>query len=102
MAEYVQKGDVLDYTATSVLKFGDVVTLGTRIGVAGTDIAKGATGPVHVVGVFSFPVAEAINVGDAVYWDGSAITKTAAENTPAGYAFNSVTETDTLINVKIG
>ena len=103
MAEYIQRGEVLDYITTGAVNSGDVLVLGSRIGVAGATAPKGATVAVHVVGVFSMPSAgEAIKAGDAVYWNGTAITKTAEGGTPAGYAFNTVKEADTLITVKIG
>ena len=51
-AKYWQKGEVLDYKASAAVKNGEVVSLGTRIGVAGEDIAAGETGHLHVVGVF--------------------------------------------------
>lgn len=34
-AKYWQKGEVLDYKASAAVKNGEVVSLGTRIGVAG-------------------------------------------------------------------
>ena len=43
-AKYWQKGEVLDYKASAAVKNGEVVSLGTRIGVAGEDIAAGETG----------------------------------------------------------
>lgn len=52
-AKYWQAGEVLDYTPSdNAVANGEVVSLGTRIGVAGADIAKGATGPLYVEGVF--------------------------------------------------
>ena len=101
MANYIQKGEALNYTATAAVTVGDVVNLGSRIGVAADNIAKGATGAVHVVGVFSFPGAadETFTQGQAVYWNGSAITATADKNTPAGYVFEVLTGG---VAVKIG
>ena len=43
-ARYWQRGETLDYTATEAVTNGQVVSLGNRIGVAGNDIAEGATG----------------------------------------------------------
>ena len=48
-AKYWQKGEVLDYKASAAVKNGEVVSLGTRIGVAGEDIAAGETGHLHVL-----------------------------------------------------
>ena len=102
MADYIQKGSVLDYTATKDLAVGDVVVLKTRVGVAIDAIKKGAVGSVMVTGVFSFPLksGDTVEQGDAVYWDGSAITKTSTSATPAGFVFGLVDET--TVEVKIG
>lgn len=89
IAKYWQKGETLDYTATAAVSNGDVVDLATRIGVAGNNIPAGATGAVHVEGVFIMPKgADAITLGAAVYWDATEeqITTTAEGHTPAGYA----------------
>lgn len=102
MVEYVQNGEVVTITATSAVKAGDVVALGARVVVAAQDIAKGEEGSAHTNGVFRFPVAEAIEQGVAVYWTGSAITKTATSNTAAGWAFTASTTDSDYIDVKIG
>lgn len=101
MAQYIQRGETLNYTATTAVAVNEVVNLGSRIGVAADNIAKGTTGAVHVVGVFSFPVAdgETFTQGQAVYWNGTAITATADKNTPAGYVFETLTNG---VAVKIG
>ena len=46
-ARYWQRGETLDYTAEEAVANGQVVSLGNRIGVAGNDIAEGATGALH-------------------------------------------------------
>lgn len=51
-ARYWQRGETLDYTAEEAVVNGQVVSLGNRIGVAGNDIAEGATGALHVTGVY--------------------------------------------------
>ena len=53
-AVYVQEGKSLDYkngSGTDILA-GDVVIMGSRAGVAGTDIPVGLTGSIHMEGVF--------------------------------------------------
>ena len=95
-AKYWQKGEVLDYKASAAVKNGEVVSLGTRIGVAGEDIAAGETGHLHVVGVFEMEKATgAVTMGAAVYYDetNKNITTVAStgessskvNNIPAGY-----------------
>ena len=83
---------------------GEVVSLGTRIGVAGSDIKAGELGHLHVVGVFEMPKAAstAIAMGAAVYYDASAgnITTTSSSNVPAGYAAAAAGANDTTVLVK--
>lgn len=103
-AKYWQKGEVLDYTATDKVANGEVVSLGTRIGVAGEDIAAGETGHLHVVGVFEMAKATgAITMGAAVYYDTAEknITATASGNVPAGYAAAPAASADTTVLVKL-
>lgn len=104
-AKFWQKGEVMDYTPSSAaVTNGDVIDLSTRIGIVGDDIAKGATGPVYVEGVFEIAKASgAITLGAAVYYSktNNNITTTATSNTPAGYAFAAATEADTTVLVKL-
>ena len=103
-AKYYQQGKTLDFTATEAVSNGDIVSLTTRIGVAGNDIAAGETGAVHVEGVFELPkAAEEIALGAAVYWSESAenITATAESNIPAGYAVAAAKAADTTVLVKL-
>lgn len=111
-AKYWQNGETLDYTPAAEVAYGGVVSIGTRIGVAATDIQAGELGHLHVVGVFEMPkAAEAIDMGTAVYWDAAAesITTVAStgagdtlvENTPAGYAAGPATENEATVLVKL-
>lgn len=106
-AKYWQRGETIDYTATDALANGDVVNLATRIGVAGDDIAARETGAVHVVGVFEMPkAADAVAVGQALYWDATAenITTEAGSNpanTPAGWAVATAGSSDATVLVKL-
>ena len=106
MVEYFQRGESLDYTnaGSAKIEAGDVIVLGTKIGVAGCDIAVGAVGSVHVEGVYKFPKATgAITIGAAVYWDATNenITTTSTSNTLAGYAAAAAASADTTVLVKI-
>ncbi len=103
-AKYWQKGEVLDYTASAAVNNGEVVSLGTRIGVAGEDIAAGETGHLHVVGIFEMEkAAGAVTMGAALYYDATAkkITTTATSNTPAGYAAAPAASGDETVLVKL-
>jgi predicted RecA/RadA family phage recombinase len=88
---FIQKGETIDYiNPGAAIAYGDVVNLGSRIGIAGEAIAVGATGSIHTTGVFEL---DAINnagfaVGDTLYWDPVALnlTNVAVGNIPAGWA----------------
>lgn len=104
---YMQRGEALDYVnaTESTIEAGTVVTIGSHIGIAGSDIAPGETGAIEVEGVFSFPLTDstAVAQGTAVYWDGSGITATSGENTvAAGYAALAAAAGSETIAVKIG
>jgi len=71
-AVFVQDGDEgLDYTPIGALAAGDVVDLGTCVGVTTHPIGAGELGAVHITGVFDFLkyAGEAIALWAVVYWD---------------------------------
>ena len=81
-AEYLQRGESLDYTNATedTIPDGAVVTIGSRVGVTGCPIPPGRTGSLHVVGVFEIKKTgtAAIEMGQTVYFDGTGITDAAA------------------------
>lgn len=82
---FVQKGDVIDYTAGADIASGAVVPLQHAVGVAITDIANGDTGPVAIEGVFEVPKVSAavFAVGEKLLWDASAGAFDDSAATPA-------------------
>ena len=104
-AKYWQRGETLDYTPSEAVKNGEIVSLGTRIGVAGSDIPANVQGQIHVVGVFELDKAEneAITMGAAVYYKEAedVITATASGNVPAGYAAQAAAAADATVLVKL-
>lgn len=104
-ATYFQRGEALGYTPTEDVKAGQVVDLGTRIGVAASDIPANELGNIHMTGVFSMRKAdgEEFAQGAAVYYSAAAeaITGTAAGNTPAGYAAAPASAAATTVMVKL-
>lgn len=106
-ATYWQKGQSIDYTNPSEAKIsaGDVIPLGTRIGIAGTDIPAGGTGSVATEGVFVFPTSgNEITLGASVYWDKASgvITATSGDNTvPAGWCVEACTASAASVKVKL-
>lgn len=79
----VSEGRTIPYTPSgSALDAGQVVDLGTFVGVAVTDIADGVQGALEIWGLRDFNkyTGESIDVGDPVYWDEgtNTVTKTSA------------------------
>lgn len=105
MKNYIEQGDVADYTASAAVASGDVVVIGDRVGIAATDIAKNETGSVDLVGVFevSKVAATAIAQGKKVYWDATnkVMTSAATGNTFAGYAHVAAASADTTVKVNL-
>lgn len=102
---YVQAGKVLDYTNTgsATIASGEGVLIGTKLGVALTTIAVGATGAVQICGVFTLPKLSTDNMtqGASVYWDADEkrLTTTATDNTLAGVAALAAGASTTSVNV---
>ncbi len=73
MNQYVQKADVIDYTNTTenAIKYGDIVVLGSRVGIAAENIAAGAAGGLKIDGAFEVATVttESFAVGDDIYLD---------------------------------
>lgn len=103
-AEYLQRGEALDYTNATeeTIPEDAVVTIGTRIGVTGRPIPPGKTGTLHVVGVFEIAKTgtAAVEIGQPVYYDGDGITDTAGD-VVAGYAAAPAAAGDATILVKL-
>ena len=69
-ARYVQKGEAIDFRPETNIKAGTIVPFNGLVGIARLDIRAGELGALAVTGVFESPKAnEAIDIGDAVYWD---------------------------------
>lgn len=104
-AIYIQRGDVIDFkneTAANI-ETGDVVTLGSRIGVAVADIPIGATGSVSTSGVYEIEAetTAAFNVGQAIYFEDGKLTATSG-SVSAGFAVASKLAVTAKARVKIG
>jgi predicted RecA/RadA family phage recombinase len=84
-AQYVQKGNAVDYTPASDLAAGEVVVQGELAGVVQRPIPANTLGSLAVAGVYDFPKAtgpgSAIAAGAKVYWDeAEKVAKTDAES----------------------
>lgn len=105
-SKYKTRGVVMDYVAGANVVSGQVLVIGTRIGVALGDIANGATGSAQVAGVFELNKlsTDVVAQGALLYWDtvNTRLTTTAAGNTLAGHAYaaagNGVTAQQIVLN----
>ncbi len=70
MKNFRQPGNVLTVTAPAAVVSGEVIVVGSLIGVAATDAASGAPVEIALDGVFDIPkAAEPVAVGEPAYWD---------------------------------
>ena len=111
---FVQDGNVISFTASAATTSGQVVVVGSLVGISQTDVANGATGQLAIEGVFDVPAATAaITVGAPVYWDADgnpvggtagsgAATATATDNTLMGYAIVGKGAGAGTVRVKLG
>jgi predicted RecA/RadA family phage recombinase len=107
MARYVHEGKTIPYTnpGPGAVAYGDVVNLTTRIGIAGSAMAAGASGNLIMEGVMTEVKAAGVAVaqGALVYWDpvASNITNVAGGNIPAGYCTVAALAGDANITFKL-
>ena len=73
MAQFIQKGDIIDYTNNSetAIEYGQLVIGKDKVFVAAEEIAPGATGGVHASGVFELAAetTAAFEFGQKIYYD---------------------------------
>ena len=101
MASYVQKGDVLDYTPAAAVAAGDVVVIGSLVGVAPVAIAANAMGSLAVDGVFSMPCATGATgaQGSAINWYATSGVADATTGVAAGKLAKARAAADTSVHV---
>lgn len=82
---FVQPGEVIDFTAGATTVSGQVVRIGALLGVALQDVANGAVGPAQITGVFTVPKVSGavIAQGERLVWDASAAAFDDSAATPA-------------------
>ena len=69
-ARYIQKGENIDYRPETDVRAKTIVPFPGFVGITRLDIRAGELGALAVTGVFESPkAAEAIDVGEAVYYD---------------------------------
>jgi len=106
MKNYVQEGKILTVTAPAAVTSGQYVTVGSIRGVAAYDAAQGEPVEVATEGVFTLPkvAAEGIAVGDLLFWNGSACTKTPGTGSKplVGVAVKAAGSGVATVDVKLG
>ncbi len=103
MASSVSDGKYIDHTPGSAVAAGEVVVIGSIVGVATRPIASGELGAVAIEGVFTFSKDSSdISAGDAVnYFAGDDEVTTASTGVAAGYAIADAGTSATTVNVKL-
>jgi len=107
MINYIADGETIDYTAGADISSGDLVVVGTLVGVAVDDIDSGDTGVVRIAGVVEVDKEASLDVsqGDALYCDATSgeLDKTETAQTYAGRAYadsgTSATTVKVILNV---
>lgn len=104
-AAYWQRGESIDFAngTGEKIEANQIVTVGALIGIAGTDIAAGETGTLHIEGVFEMPKKESeeIEAGAVVCFKDNAVEKFADGETPIGVAIAKAAAADAVVLVKI-
>lgn len=107
MKNYVQPGKVIDIVApTGGVVSGQIVVIGSLIGVSNLTAAEGEPSVIDTEGVFEVPKtsALAIAVGDKLYWDATnkVVNKTASGNTLVGIAVAASANPSPTAKLKLG
>ena len=105
-ARYVQRGDSIDYIPESDVAAGDIVKVGSLVGVAKLDIKAGELGALAVVGVYEIAKAEGIAfaAGMEVGWNastGQAVAAGASGSVKIGHAVGLTGATDKFVLVRL-
>lgn len=105
MKNYIQSGDVMTVPAPAAVSSGDLVIVGSLIGVAQADAASGADVAIVTTGVFELAKtdSQAWTVGAPIYWDvsESEATTVSTDNTLIGVAAEAVASTAGLVLGKV-
>ena len=104
-ARYIQRGESIDFTPTADVAAGDIVKLGSLVGVSKLDIRAGELGALALVGVYEIATnGTAIAAGAVVSVDpgtGKVCDPGAAGAVAFGFAVAAAAATDTLVHVRL-
>ena len=104
MKNSVSTGSVITHTPSAAVSSGQMILIGTKVGVAVVDIAANASGSVQMTGVFTIAkAADNVTQGAALYWNNTTkvLTTTASGNTYAGYAIDAAGSGVGTVNINI-
>ncbi len=102
---YIESGDVKDFTLSGTVAAGALVAIGDMVGVALGSGVSGQTIAVKLDGVFEVAkAAGAITIGAKLYLDNGAVTTTdnSGANKFVGYAWTAAVSAATTVQVKLG
>lgn len=105
MQNEVMFGRVINVTATKAVSGGDLLTVGSIVAVASTDIAIGDTGACAVLGCFELDKdTAAITQGAAVYLSADGKATATKSDTFVGTAWEAAAAGDStvIININFG
>ena len=102
---YISSGELLDHTPTAARTSGQMVVIGTKVGICTGDIAANTAGVLAVEGIWTVNKlsTDTVAQGAALYWDNtnSRLTTTASGNTYAGYAAAAAGSGTTTVAINI-
>ena len=104
-ARYIQRGESIDYTSTSDIAAGDIVKVGSLVGVAKLDIKAGELGALALVGVYEVEGnGTSVEAGAVVSVDpttGKVCAEGASGAVKFGHAVQSTAATDATVLVRL-
>ena len=105
MKNYIQPGETLTVTAPGTTISGQLVVVGSIVGVANADAATGEAVEVDVEGVFELPKVSGDNItaGVKLYWNGTALTITAGTGSKplVGFATEAAATGTTVVRCSV-
>jgi len=105
MRNYEHEGNSITVPATAEITSGNIVVIGSIVGIAAVDAKIGEDFTLSLKGVYRLPkvAALAIAVGDKVYYDSAAklVNKTASGNTLLGVATEAAANPSADVAVRL-
>ena len=103
-AQFLHDGNTIDFTPTTAIAAGDIVTRGGLVGIAKLDIDAGTQGAISLSGVYKVAKGtEKFVTGESVFWDAttSLATHTLTDHQYLGKAVAYAGETDETVSVRL-